>query len=103
MVVKVTEKNFRETVLENKLPVIVNFGADWCSACDIIEPIFEELADEFNNKAVFATIDAENEINLAMHFHIMTIPTILSVKNGEVIDKKVGFMTKENIVNMLSK
>lgn len=101
MVVKVTEKNFREVVLENKLPIIVNFGADWCSACDSLEPILEELAQELNNKVVFATINAENEINLAMHFHIMTIPTLLLIKNGEVVNKKVGFMTKENIIDML--
>ncbi len=102
MIVKVTEENFKEVVLENKLPVIVSFGAEWCNACDSIEPILKELSQELNDKVVFATINAENEINLAMYFHIMTIPTLLLINDGEVVNKKVGFMTKENIVNMLN-
>lgn len=101
MIIKVTKDNFEQIVMQNEKPVFVEFGCDWCKACHTMKPYIEEISEQMKNKYVFTYIDAEDQIDLAMQYHIMTIPTILIIKNGEVINKKVSLMTKENIMDML--
>ena len=103
MIVQITKDNFKEKILDSKLRSVVEFGEDWCRACRTMQPYFEELSEEFEGKAIVAAVKVESEIDLAMDFHIMTIPTVLVFENGEVVDKKTGIMTKENIRELLEK
>ena len=103
MIVQITKDNFQEKILNSNLRSVVEFGEDWCRACRTMRPYFEKLSEEFEGKAIIAAVKVESEIDLAMDFHIMTIPTVLVFENGEVIDKKTGLMTEENIRDLLKK
>lgn len=103
MVVQITKDNFQKTVLESKLRAVVEFGEDWCKACRTMAPYFEELSEEFDGKVLIASVKVESEIDLAMDFHIMTIPTIIVFENGEIVDNKTGIMSKEQIRELLEK
>ena len=100
-VVHITKDNFEEVVLKNDLPVLVDFWATWCGPCKMIGPIVEELSEELAGKAVFGKLNVDNQPELAMQFQVMSIPTLLLFKNGEIVNKKVGFMPKEKLVEML--
>lgn len=101
MTVEITKDNFEEVVLKNDLPVLVDFWATWCGPCKMIGPIVEELSEELAGKAVFGKLNVDNQPELAMQFQVMSIPTLLLFKNGEIVNKKVGFMPKEKLAEML--
>ena len=101
MTVEITKDNFEEVVLKNDLPVLVDFWATWSGPCKMIGPIVEELSEELAGKAVFGKLNVDNQPELAMQFQVMSIPTLLLFKNGEIVNKKVGFMPKEKLVEML--
>ena len=101
MTVEITKDNFEEVVLKNDLPVLVDFWATWCGPCKMIGPIVEELSEELAGKAVFGKLNVDNQPELAMQFQVMSIPTLLLFKNGEIVNKKVGFMPKEKLIEML--
>ena len=93
MTVEITKDNFEEVVLKNDLPVLVDFWATWCGPCKMIGPIVEELSEELAGKAVFGKLNVDNQPELAMQFQVMSIPTLLLFKNGEIVNKKVSFVT----------
>ena len=101
MTVEITKDYFEEVVLKNDLPVLVDFWATWCGPCKMIGPIVEELSEELAGKAVFGKLNVDNQPELAMQFQVMSIPTLLLFKNGEIVNKKVGFMPKEKLAEML--
>ncbi len=94
MAIEVTEANFEEVVLKSDKPVLVDFWAEWCGPCRMISPIVEELSKEYENKALVAKVDVDNANEIAMKYGIRNIPTILFIKNGEVVDKLVGAAQK---------
>ncbi len=101
MTIEITKDNFEEVVLKNELPVLVDFWATWCGPCKMIGPIIEELSDELEGKVVFGKLNVDKQPELAMQFQVMSIPTLLLFKNGEIVNKKIGFMPKEKLVEML--
>ena len=101
MTVEITKENFESVVLKNELPVLVDFSATWCGPCKMIGPIIEELSDELEGKVVFSKLNVDLQPELAMEFHVMSIPTLILFKNGEIANKKIGFMPKEKLVEML--
>ena len=99
-IIHVTLENFEESVLKNDKPVILDFYADWCGPCRMVIPVVEKIAEEYPEyKVVKVNVDEEQE--LAAQFGVMSIPTLMVVKNGEVVNKSVGAKNKQQILAML--
>jgi len=95
MALQLTDKNFQEKVLDLKGVALVDFWAEWCGPCRVIGPIIEELAHEYHGKVVVGKVDVDSNADLSMKYHVRSIPTLLILKNGVVVDKHVGLLTKQ--------
>ncbi|MDO4160392.1 MAG: thioredoxin [Prevotellaceae bacterium] len=96
MEVTITTENF-ESLKNGSLPLVVDFWATWCGPCRAIAPFVKELADEYDGKVVVGKCDVEENDDIAMEFGIRNIPTLLFIKNGEIVDKHVGALTKAKL------
>ncbi|MGI6669019.1 MAG: thioredoxin [Acetivibrionales bacterium] len=102
-VVHLTKDNFDQVVLNSDKPVIVDFWASWCGPCRMVAPIMEQLAQEYNGKAVIGKVNVDEESDLAAKFRIMSIPTIILFKNGQAADKIIGVRPKSDFEELLDK
>ncbi len=92
-----TDSNFQKEVLDNDGLVVIDFWAEWCGPCKMIGPIVEELAQEYEGKAKIGKVDVDKNSDVSMKYGIRSIPTILFLKNGEIVDKQVGLTSKEGL------
>ena len=90
--------NFKQEVLESDLPVLVDFWAEWCGPCRMIGPSIDQIADEYFGKLKVCKLNVEEGPNTASTYGVMNIPTLIIFKSGEVVDKVVGAVPKNNIV-----
>ena len=95
MAFEFTDANFEEAALKNEGVSVVDFWAEWCGPCRMITPIIEELATEYDGKATIGKVNVDHHPNVSMKYGVRSIPTILILKNGEVVDKHVGVTTKK--------
>ncbi len=101
MAIELTDANFEEKVLKSDKPVLVDFWAEWCGPCRMVSPIVNELATEFEGKAVIGKVDVDKNPEVSAKFGIRNIPTILFFKNGEVVDKQVGVAQKNVLASKI--
>jgi thioredoxin 1 len=101
--VTLTDQNFEELVLKSDKPVLVDFWAQWCGPCLNIAPAIEELAQEFDGKVVVGKLDVDANPVVASQFGIRSIPTLLVIKNGVVVDKQIGASPKSVLKQKLEK
>ncbi len=100
MALEFTEANFDELIKTDK-PVLVDFWAEWCGPCRMVGPHVEALAKEYEGKAVVGKVNVDQHGNLAAKFGVRNIPTLIVLKNGEVVDKVVGAVPKDTLAEKL--
>lgn len=100
--IHLTDANFSDEIKNSNVPVVVDFWAAWCGPCRMIAPIIDELANEYDGKAMITKVDVDNNQQVAMQYGIRSIPTILMFKNGEQVESIVGAVPKEQIQNKLN-
>ncbi|SET27930.1 thioredoxin [[Clostridium] polysaccharolyticum] len=95
MALKFTDENFEEEVLKSSQLIIVDLYADWCGPCKMLGPVIEQLAQEYEGKVKIGKLNVDESPAIAQKYGVMTIPTVLFFKNGEVVHKIVGVERKE--------
>ena len=95
-VIKVTKDNFQEIVLESKIPVIVDFNADWCGPCKMLGPILESVAEGCDDMK-FVSINIDEEEDLATEYNVFSIPCLVYIKDGKEIKRNVGLLSKSDL------
>lgn len=99
--VVITKANFEEEVLKSELPVLVDFWAPWCGPCRMLAPELEAFAEEVEGKIKVGKVNVDEEGELAREFGIMSIPTLLVFKNGEQVNKSMGFCQKDKLYELV--
>jgi thioredoxin 1 len=101
MALEITDSNFDELVLKSDKPVVVDFWAEWCGPCRMIGPLINEMSKEYEGKALIGKVNVDQNANVSAQFGVRSIPTVLFIKNGEVVDKSVGAVPKSTLESKL--
>ncbi|NEN25074.1 thioredoxin [Cryomorpha ignava] len=101
MALEFTEANFDELALQSDKPVLVDFWAEWCGPCRMVGPIVEEISKDYEGKAIIGKVNVDENPSISSKYGIRNIPTILFLKNGEVVDKSVGAVPKNILTDKL--
>lgn len=96
-----TDSNFDNEVINSEIPVLVDFYAEWCGPCKMMAPLVDELANEYKGKVKIGKLNVDESGEVAKKYRVMSIPTMLIIKNGEVVDQIVGAVPKQQLVSKL--
>ena len=99
-ILKVTSENFESEVLQSDKPVLIDFYADWCGPCKMLSPIVDEVAEE-NTDIKVVKINVDNAQDLAMKYQVMSIPTLVVIKDGKEVNRSVGLIDKADIISLI--
>lgn len=100
-VITITSKNFEQEVSKSEVPVLLDFWASWCGPCKMVSPIVDEVAQEVEGRAKVGKINVDEQQELASAFNVMSIPTLVVIKNGKLMTSSVGVRSKQEILEML--
>ena len=103
MAIDITDSNFEEVVMKSDKPVLVDFWAEWCGPCRMVGPVVEELAKEYEGRAVIGKVNVDENPDISVKFGIRNIPALLFFKNGEIVDKQIGAVPKSALAEKLDK
>ena len=101
MEIELYKETFEQEVLQSDIPVLVDFWATWCGPCKMIAPIVKEIADEYDGKILVGKVNVDEEPDLTMLYNVSSIPTLMVFKNGQLVNKAVGYREKDEILKML--
>ena len=101
MALEITDANFDEVVMNSDKPVMLDFWAQWCGPCRMVGPIVEEMSNELDGQAVIGKVDVDTNPGISAKYGIRNIPTVLFMKDGEVVDKQVGAAPKSAYMDKL--
>ena len=101
MEIELYKETFEQEVLQSDIPVLVDFWATWCGPCKMIAPIVKEIADEYDGKILVGKVNVDVEPDLTMQYNVSSIPTLMVFKNGQLVNKAVGYREKDEILKML--
>ena len=90
-----------EAILQSGQSAMIDFSAVWCGPCQILAPVMEKLAEQYDGKAVVAKVDVDEQRELAIQYRVMSVPTVLFIKDGKVVDRKIGVREPEEYTNLL--
>ena len=102
MALEITDNNFKEILAEGK-PVVIDFWAPWCGPCKMVGPIIEELAGEYEGRVTIGKCDVDSNNAIAVQYAVRNIPTILFIKNGQIVDKQIGAAPKNVFTEKIAK
>ena len=100
-VLTITSENFEQEVSNSDKPVLLDFWANWCGPCKMLSPIVDQVAEELQPTVKVGKINVDEQQNLASAFNIMSIPTLVLLKNGKLVNQSVGVVSKEEIIKMV--
>lgn len=100
-VLTITSENFEQEVSNSDKPVLLDFWANWCGPCKMLSPIVDQVAEELQQTVKVGKINVDEQQNLASAFNIMSIPTLVLLKNGKLVNQSVGVVSKEEIIKMV--
>lgn len=103
MALQFTDANFKQEVLDKPGLSVIDFWAEWCGPCKMIAPIIEELSGEYKNKVTIGKMDVDSNQEIPFKYQIRSIPTILFIKGGEIVDKHVGYANKSALEQKIIK
>lgn len=96
---KITSENFEKEVMESKEPVLLDFWAQWCAPCRMLSPVVDEVADEIDGVKV-GKVNVDDETALAAKFNVMSIPTLVVIKDGQEVNRSTGVIPKDAIIDL---
>ncbi len=100
-VVTVTQDNFENEVIKSSVPVLIDFWASWCGPCKMLSPVIDEISEEVTDKKI-CKVNVDEQPELARKFGVMSIPTLVVMKQGEIVKKSLGVQPKNSVLSMLN-
>ena len=100
--VHITDDTFEAEVVQSAMPAIVDFWAAWCAPCHMIAPVLEEIAEEYDGQLKVAKLDVDQNPQVATQFGVMSIPTMILFKDGEAVERLIGYMPKERLLEKIT-